>query len=580
MHPNHNGRSAPDEKPVLSLILALALAAVTLATPLTAHADGPAGNLINNWGLESYQSPYDDYNGYDLRVASGWQKFAQSSRSDWNVRFMTDADYAECFSTQGGVTRHTEGNYSQNLWLGHWFNAGIYQKDITVTSGKPYGIKAMIFSAVGSNSPSGAKMVKRVGIDPAGGTDPYSSMVIWGDPDDANKNFNDIRGAARATASKITVFISVTNVIDVYPDWNAAWIDAVLVEEAPQCAASSPSTSPSGSFTVSWGASNPPNGAILYYDVQYKDGFNGAWTAWYTKATARQDTFSNGQIGHTYYFRARAWASYSGIKLYGPFTSSPDGDCSTSVGNAIAGKVDRYDGQPASGASVSIQGTAMSTTTDGNGSYVLTLPNPGTYRLAVSAPNLTSPAPITINVASGTGVLNVPLTLRALDEPVANGDFEAALSNGWNSSSTDANSPVIETDFVRSGAQTLALRRGAIAAGYSEIWQTLSLSAMWDPILSFYAAMPVTHAGDTLEVGTFDGSTCTPRLTTIGTSGWAHYWLRLMSGNRDFFSGSLGICFRASQASADMQAYLDEISVGRGTGGPIDTFLPLLTQHN
>ena len=170
----------------------------------------------------------------------------------------------------------------------------------------------MIFSAVGSNSPSGAKMVKRVGIDPAGGTDPDSSTVIWGDPDTANKNFNDVRGAARATANKMTVFISVTNVIDVYPDWNAAWIDAVLVEEAPECTASSPNSA-SGNFTVSWGTSNPPNGEILYYDVQYKDGIDGVWTALLPpKSEATQTTFTVGRAGHTYYFRARAWASYSG----------------------------------------------------------------------------------------------------------------------------------------------------------------------------------------------------------------------------------------------------------------------------
>ena len=122
MHRNHDTRQCAlrAAKSAAPLLLAvMLLVAVTLAAPSPAHADGPAGNLVSNWSLESYQSPYGSYNGYDLRVASGWQKFAQTSRSDWNVRFMTDAEYADCFSDQDAVTRHTEGNYSQNLWLGH-----------------------------------------------------------------------------------------------------------------------------------------------------------------------------------------------------------------------------------------------------------------------------------------------------------------------------------------------------------------------------------------------------------------------------------------------------------------------------
>ncbi len=167
----------------------------------------------------------------------------------------------------------------------------------------------------------------------------------------------------------------------------------------------------------------------------------------------------------------------------------------------------------------------------------------------------------------------------AAGDSVTNGDFESALSSGWSASSTDGNLPAIETDHLRSGAQTLALRRNAASSGQSEIRQTLSLSSIWDPLLSFYAAMPAAIAGDALNVGIVDGSTCTPLTTITGTSGWTHHWLRLTSGKRDYFTGSLGICFQANQATAtSMEVYLDEVSVAKGFSGPIDTFLPLLTR--
>jgi hypothetical protein len=57
------------------------------------------------------------------------------------------------------------------------------------------------------------------------------------------------------------------------------------------------------SFTVSWSATDASG--ILNYDVQYKDGPTGAWTAWKTAITATSAVYAGTQ-GHTYFFRARA----------------------------------------------------------------------------------------------------------------------------------------------------------------------------------------------------------------------------------------------------------------------------------
>ncbi|HEU5098367.1 MAG TPA: VCBS repeat-containing protein [Roseiflexaceae bacterium] len=60
----------------------------------------------------------------------------------------------------------------------------------------------------------------------------------------------------------------------------------------------------SPTFSVGLSGSDATSG-ISNYDVQFRDGANGAWTGWLTATTATSTSFS-GQDGHTYSFRARA----------------------------------------------------------------------------------------------------------------------------------------------------------------------------------------------------------------------------------------------------------------------------------
>ena len=98
------------------MVWAVVLSVIAGVCPLPAAADGPAGNLVNNWGMESWSSPYSwypDSNGEPLRVASEWHRFL---RSGTEPRFMNDNDYANLFSACcGAIPRHPEGNSSQNL---------------------------------------------------------------------------------------------------------------------------------------------------------------------------------------------------------------------------------------------------------------------------------------------------------------------------------------------------------------------------------------------------------------------------------------------------------------------------------
>ena len=57
-------------------------------------------------------------------------------------------------------------------------------------------------------------------------------------------------------------------------------------------------------FIVTWTGQDAWTG-ITAYDVQVRDGYEGAWTAWQNGTTATSGTFT-GLHGHTYFFRARA----------------------------------------------------------------------------------------------------------------------------------------------------------------------------------------------------------------------------------------------------------------------------------
>jgi uncharacterized repeat protein (TIGR01451 family) len=73
-------------------------------------------------------------------------------------------------------------------------------------------------------------------------------------------------------------------------------------------------TSP-GDLVVSWSGSD--DSCVLEYDVQVRDGYDGAWTDWLTRTTGISATYGAGVDGHTYYFGARARDLYGNLGSYG-----------------------------------------------------------------------------------------------------------------------------------------------------------------------------------------------------------------------------------------------------------------------
>ncbi len=553
----------------------LFLVVVLVMFPVSALAQPKAmdANLTANWGLEDPYNVYGTYGGYNLSVANNWHRFP----ADSEPKFMRSSDYA---AMVGGVNEKTEGSNSQNFWSQAPFTAGVYQQVGGVTVGKAYGAKASILTIYQTSaSRTHGKMFKQVGIDPYGGTDPNSPNVVWGEQDGDDVYWRDMRAAAIAKATTITVFARVLSpeaVAGVY--LNQVFIDAIVVAEAPTVSASSPPQAPS-TFEVAWtnGQFAPGGtGDPLQYDVQWKDNAGTDWTKWHGKASGTSDTFGPTLpptrteplvVGHTYYFRARAWQKYKpeGIRLHGPW---PDGyDTATLVGSRpIEGYVLTNREYPVQGATVSISGTAVSGTSDTQGYYNLNPAASGTYTLEVSHSDYEAPPWITTNYVTTIGS-NVTFIMKPWDDAVTNGDFENGLS-GWTPSCTGT---FTVTRQARSGAYSLVMSNTMTnTCRLSQLFPIREMyEPMYEPTLSFWYSAALSSGGG-VTVSAHSNFAPARVFSTAQSSGWTHQWLVLAEGGT--YSGTVEISFDVVGPAV---VYLDEVSLGGGEH-PFYVDLPIL----
>ncbi|MBM4431661.1 MAG: hypothetical protein FJ026_15155, partial [Chloroflexi bacterium] len=132
-----------------------------------------------------------------------------------------------------------DGEASQQIWSDRmsWY-AGILQTTllgspggIRIQAGKKYTVHVWTYSIYGgaSSAVQNDKILKRVGIHPAGGVDPKSSAVIWTPWHGQDKVWVQINAAAEATGDRLTVFIEAKNESSGGQD--QLYIDGVWLEE-------------------------------------------------------------------------------------------------------------------------------------------------------------------------------------------------------------------------------------------------------------------------------------------------------------------------------------------------------------
>ncbi|MFQ6000961.1 MAG: carboxypeptidase regulatory-like domain-containing protein, partial [Anaerolineae bacterium] len=226
---------------------------------------------------------------------------------------------------------------------------------------------------------------------------------------------------------------------------------------------------------------------------------------------------------------------------------------------------------PIFGAKVEILGDGY-TNTGGGGRYEFPFLTSGTYDLRATASGYDPLEPMRgVVVNEGEALTDLNFYLPPLDDLAQNGGFESDFG-GWTASGD--NLPVI-TDTVHTGYK--AARLGGPASGDSWIEQGVAIPpGTYDPTLSFLYLYSSSDTGDQFRVEIRDagGSLLdTPWSTASATSLWTHHWLDLSP----YEGQTIRVRFLVSEnGSNPSYLYLDEVSLGKASGGPYKGYLPLV----
>lgn len=234
---------------VLIVVLLIAAMPIGLAFARSGQPQA-AGELLANPGFED---PFVQAGTADIFVANGWTAWYLTPDG---VTYPIDCGKnapATCVPYRVPVYRNTQpqdpkapararsGN-SQQWGISYAvYIAGVYQRVATVTPGTRLRFSAFMqgFNCSdnrGCYGPDGqyahsyepGDMHMRVGIDPNGGTDPYSSNVVWSAYQNPLDAFSQIQVEAVAQANAVTVFLwSAPNYPELHTDIYAD--DASLV---------------------------------------------------------------------------------------------------------------------------------------------------------------------------------------------------------------------------------------------------------------------------------------------------------------------------------------------------------------
>jgi hypothetical protein len=590
-------------------------------SPAALLASGPAMlpsatdyQLLANPGMEAFEAPYSQFEGVNCQVATGWHRFSYEGPDPC----LMDTRVFASSHLGGGWVERIEGSTSQMIVSTEPYTAGIWQRVSGLTPGVGYGFHAAMLTIfqTSAGDPDDGTMIKDVGIDPTGGTNPESSTVVWSEPDghDLGPWDTERRLSLYAQGTTATVFIRVRSPFEAgpWPYMNQSFLDSAILARTPTISAVSPAVSPSTSFVVRWDNAETAPGAraLRGYEVQWKDEAGGEWHDWITwdptespNTDVTQATFT-GERGHTYRFRARVWQKYTnGAHLYSPYR--PEGDTRTYVkGPELTGRVFSNEGHAVSGATIAISGTAYSALSDGNGYYrIRFLPLDGPRTVTVSHPNWLVPAPVHDVAFGPSETVTLDWSLRPPDDGMSNGGFELGLE-GWAAIAEQGMAPQVVTDPVHTGYRALALGGDAATAFTAGVTQAVTLAGSWEPALSLWyrpetvdvdgvfnviltvvsdtvRSMPAVQrgigAGGVPDAPLSLAAAATHVFTpSLGSGDWQH--LPLQFGPEDYMTGTVTIRLQVwdDGDGVPTRVYVDEVSLGRTSGGPYKSYLPLV----
>ncbi|MDX1994856.1 MAG: LysM peptidoglycan-binding domain-containing protein [bacterium] len=178
---------------------------------------GQAANLLENPGLEQ---PFQELEGAPPPVvAAGWTPWYNPPTDEMSVGQNVQPEYAPASAdAEPQIGRIRAGEDAQKIFaIFSTFDGGIYQR---VTSGIEPGteLRFTIYAWVWSSnredlpdeSDEDADVTVEVGIDPTGGTDPASDLIVWSLPAEQYDNYRPYSVNATATTNAVTVYVRTT----------------------------------------------------------------------------------------------------------------------------------------------------------------------------------------------------------------------------------------------------------------------------------------------------------------------------------------------------------------------------------
>ncbi len=546
------------KKPVLlTILLGCIIASVSYAA-----------NFIQNDGLEAPFDKYDTWTGsgvtFDLEVAHDWEKFHITGGD--KLRYFRASAVAFLY----GYTEKRDGSDAQLYWSTSPFDAGIYQQVTGLTVGENYGFQAGILQVYG-NTTSGidGKMFRSVGVDPAGGTDPSATTVIWGPEEGLNADWFYPGIGFQATSTTATVFIRV-RAIDNAPTYeeNAVWTDDTFLDIAPTTTLALTADSPTQVSAI-WSGS-PRNGFNLWaYEAQYRKTTDSAWVNLqsFNSRTTTPPTATSANFSATpnteYIVRARTWheqSSGDGHEVPGPWVEKI-----ITVGGMVSGKILDNQGYSFAGATVAVDGDpATSTSSDGSGNYTL-LTGAGDFGLVTTTPSgWATEQPVQVTVPDAATTVPLTITLTPSDNVISNGDFENDLSD-W---MVQGDAPLSVTTGQYNGQASLCL------TGSVTISQSRLISDSFEPGLSFWYKTEGDTENFTAKIIGNETLAVAGTLSIPAANEWSHIWLPLnVMGT---YTGPVVARFNLTQTGEPVsQVYLDSVSLG-ASRQISHVFLPLI----
>ena len=210
---------------------------------------------LRNPGLEA---PYAGSG--ETVVANGWRAFRISGSRQF---LQSTGEKMEALSSQQIQSNSFE------------YDAGVYQRIPGCKVGAEYRFAGWLctsydhgFSQV-RNCPDGM-MIKRIGVDPRGGTNPSSPSVIWSWEEPLDRRWRRLMVDFKAQSGTVTVFARVQNRGEV--GYDLAWLDVFEFGPTSQVRISDPEAHPgSTSAVITWKTDLPSDSKVRYWRWQTTD---------------------------------------------------------------------------------------------------------------------------------------------------------------------------------------------------------------------------------------------------------------------------------------------------------------------